>query len=103
MERRTKRMREIRKKRRKHLTMVTLVVFMLCCVIGYKKIDLTSKEANQSKKLEELKKTMQEEEKRKDEIDEYETYVASEEFIEQEARDKLGLVYPNEIVFEAEE
>ena len=44
-----------------------------------------------------------EEEKRTEEIEEYKAYVQTKKFIEQEARDKLGLVYPDEVVFEPEE
>ena len=35
-------------------------------------------------------------------IDELEEYVGTDEYIEDIAKEKLGLVYPNEILFEAE-
>ena len=51
---------------------------------------------------EELQKQLEEEELRAEEIEELEDYVGTDEYIEDVAKDKLGLVYPNEILFEAE-
>ena len=45
---------------------------------------------------------IQAEENRAEEIDELEEYVGTEEYVEDVAKEKLGLVYPNEILFEAE-
>ena len=43
-----------------------------------------------------------EEEMRKKEIEDLEAYVGTDEYVEDVAKDKLGLVYPDEILFEAE-
>ncbi len=91
------------KKRRKNLATVAFVVALLCCVITYKKIDLIAKSNEYTKKLEELEKAKVKEEERTDEIEDYKAYVQSKQFIEQEARNKLGMVYPDEIVYEAAE
>ena len=39
------------------------------------------------------------EEKRAEEVKEYEAYVQTDEYIKETAEDKLGLVNPNEIIF----
>ena len=89
--------------RRKNLSLVAFVVIVLCCVISFKKIELNQKIASYEKKIAQLEEEKAEEEKRTEEIEEYRAYVQTKKYIEQEARDKLGLVYPDEIVFEPEE
>ena len=89
--------------RRKNLALVAFVVFMLCCVISFKKVELNKKIEAYEKKITQLEAEKAEEEKRAKEIQEYEDYVQTKKYIEQEARDKLGLVYPDEIIFEPEE
>lgn len=103
MRKSSQRHRQAVKKRRKNLLAVAFVVIILCCTIGYNKLGLDSKNAEYEKRLTELKKEKKEEEKRTEEIGEYKAYVESKQFIEKEARDKLGLVYPDEIIFEPEE
>lgn len=94
--------RRINKNRRWNLSAVAFVVLLLCCVVGYKRVDLVAQETQCKQKLEELDKTKQAEEKRTKEIENYKVYVQSKQYIEEQARDKLGLAYPDEIVFEAE-
>ena len=42
---------------------------------------------------------MESQQSRQKELKEYEKYVTTREYIEQVAKTKLGLVYPNEIIF----
>ena len=49
-----------------------------------------------------IQEQLQNEEMRAEEIEELEDYVGTKEYIEDVAKDKLGLVHPNEILFEAE-
>lgn len=46
-----------------------------------------------------LKAQLEEEKERSDEIEEYEAYTKSEDFIEENAANKLNLVYDNWILF----
>lgn len=89
--------------RRKNLCVIGIVVLVLCCTVYYKKIDLDAKNTECTKQVEELEKQKKKEEQRADEIDDYKAYVQTKKFIEEEARAKLGLVYPDEIIFEAED
>ena len=50
----------------------------------------------------ELEAQIEAEANRAEEIDELEKYVGTDEYVEDVAKEKLGLVYPNEILFEAE-
>ncbi len=97
-------MRRNKKKRgRSGLGFVALTVFVLFGVITYNKIgldarcrELSAQKAGCEKELEELTKEQEN-------IESYKEYVYSDENIESIAREKLGLVYPDEIVFEAED
>jgi len=49
----------------------------------------------------ELKEQIKEETARKAEIKDLEKYVGTDEYVEDVAKDKLGLVHENEIIFKA--
>lgn len=90
-----------RRTKRAGLSVITIVVVGLCLSLTYSKIQLETKRAlakAEEASLQEQKKQL---ENKDEEIEEYTTYIHSKEYIEYLARVKLGLVYPNEIVFEA--
>ena len=67
-----------------------------------KSIELREKKAYYAKREEELALQIEQEEQRAEEIKEYETYTQTKKYIEEVARDKLGLVYEGEILFKDE-
>ncbi|MGN0165621.1 MAG: septum formation initiator family protein [Lachnospiraceae bacterium] len=94
--------REVKKKRPKRLLGIVILavsVFFLCTSLYLKKVELQKEyEAlNQEKKRLEI--LIAEEEKRSAEIDEYRAYVQTKSYMEDVARDVLGLVYGNEVIF----
>lgn len=85
---------------------------MLCiaAVVGVLLISLTlqsqvlkAKNAEYQVQEENLKKQIEDEEERSKQIEELEDYVQSKEYVEEIARDKLGLAYKDEILFKPEE
>ena len=92
-------MRRIHIKRRKSgLFSLTLLVLSICIVVSYNKVTLQSKaqiKQEEYQKLEQEKKKLESKQKKLKEENEL-----SKEDIESIARDKLGMVYKNEIVFE---
>lgn len=84
------------------ILMISGVIVILAIVLSVASISLHKK--NQSYKVQEaeLEKQLEEEALRAEEIEELEEYVGEDEYIEDVAKEKLGLVYPNEIRFEAE-
>ena len=50
-------------------------------------------------RIEELRSEIAKEEQRAEEIEEYKQYTKSREYIEEVAREKLGLVYEGEVIF----
>ncbi len=93
-----------RKKRQNRFGMflVSIVVIMLLIVVAVKSSELQTKKEQYVQKEMDLEKQIEDEKKRTEEIKEYETYTQTKKFIEEEAKDKLGLVYEDEIIFKDE-
>ena len=76
------------------------IVIVFCIVLGVYSLNL-KKESNQ---LEEKKQTLeaqiQQEEDRTKELEELEKYTKTKKYMEDVAREKLGLVYPDEILIQ---
>ena len=75
-----------------------LVVFVVVASLS-----LRASNANKQARIQELEDAIAEEEERALEIEEYEKYVQTKKYAEEVAKDKLGLVYEDEIIFKAED
>lgn len=80
--------------------LVTLVVVMITIVVGVKSAELREKIDVVAAKEEQYKEKISSEEKRAEEIEEYRKEVQTKGYMEEVAKDKLGLVYEGEIVFQ---
>lgn len=91
----------MRRKRtsRTGLWLVAVMVFVMCGILSYQKSNLEDKGAKTRQKLHELNTNIQIEEDRKVEVEQKKAYVQTYDYIEQMAREKLGLVYEDEIIF----
>lgn len=79
------------------------IVTILLVVLLVQSQHLSEKNASYESHKEELEQQIQDETVRAEDIEKLKEYVDSEEFIEKMAREKLGLAYPDEIVFKIEE
>lgn len=79
--------------------LVLLVLFMIWVVVGYNSILLNETKQAYEKQEEDLLLQLEEENARTLEIEEYEKYTQTMKFVEEVAKDKLGLVYDGEIIF----
>ena len=84
------------------ILVISSVIVILGVTLSVASISLHKKNQEYKVQEEELEKQLEEENLRAEEIDELEEYVGTDEYIEDVAKEKLGLVYPNEILFEAE-
>lgn len=93
-----------RKKRQNRFGMllVSMVVIMLMVVVAIKSIELREKKARYALKEQTLTEQIEAETKRSEEIDQYEKYTQTMKYIEDVAKDRLGLVYEGEIIFKDE-
>ena len=93
-----------RKKRQNRFGMflASVVVIMMLIVVAVKSVELREKKAYYAQKEQTLTEQIAAEEERTKEIEEYEKYTQTKKYIEDVAKDKLGLVYEGEIVFKNE-
>lgn len=98
---RKKRSEGLRKNRRSVL-MITFVFMIFGGVVLGCGLSLKEKNEVYLAKEEELQLQIDAELERSEEIDELKEYVETDEYIEMVAKEKLGLAYENEILFEAQ-
>ena len=82
--------------------LVTLVVLMIMVVVAVDSVELKRKIDEQASKETELLAQKEAEEVRAEEIEEYRKYTQTKRYVEEVAKDKLGLVYEGEILFKEE-
>ncbi|WP_026651465.1 FtsB family cell division protein [Butyrivibrio proteoclasticus] len=81
----------------------TVVVMILVTAVSIKSIGLLQKTKEYQEKEAALVSQIEAEEQRSLEIEEFEKYTETRKYIEEIAKDKLGLVYPGEIIFKNED
>ena len=93
-----------RKKRQNRLAMVlvTTVVLMMMVVVAVKSVELREKKEVYDLRVEQLQAEIEAEKARTEEIEEYGKYTQTKKYVEEIAKDKLGLVYEGEIIFKDE-
>ncbi len=82
--------------------LIGFVVLLLLIVTGIKCNELRQRRDFYMEKEQQLTAQIEAEEERAKEIAEYETYTQTKAYIEEIARNKLGLVYEGEILFKDE-
>lgn len=82
---------------------IAFVVLILCGIVTYRKIDLDVQGAKAESRIVELKAQIVDQEDREQEIKDYKAYVQTKRYIKDVARDKLGLVDKDDVIFEAKD
>ena len=70
-----------------------IMVVLVTCGSLYRRLH------SNKERIEELQSEIAKEEQRAEEIEEYKQYTKSREYIEEVAREKLGLIYEGEVIF----
>lgn len=93
-----------RKKRqnRTGMVLVTIVVLMMLVVVTIKSVELRAKIDVYEQKEAALMQEIAEEKARTEAIEEYGKYTQTKKYVEEIAKDRLGLVYEGEILFKDE-
>lgn len=97
--------RYLRVKKEKHnvsVALVLIVLVLLFAVVSYNKYNLNKKLETYNKKAAILQDQIDAEEIRAEEIAEYGKYTKTKKYAEEIAKEKLGLVNENEIIFKTE-
>lgn len=92
----------IRKRRQNKLSMclVSAVVLMLLVVVSISSVNLKQKQAAYLEKQALLEQQIAAEEQRAQELVELRKYTQTKAYVEEVAKEKLGLVHSDEIVFQ---
>ena len=98
--------REGRSSGRRHrntrsMVLITMIVVCFMAVIGVRQLSLKRTEAAYLKQEKLIMAQIDEEKERTQEIAELEEYMSSDRYIEDTAREKLGMAYPNDILLKA--
>lgn len=93
-----------RKKRQNKLGMacVSIVVIAVFAVIMIKSLELKDKIDTYEAQKQTLNEQIEAEAKRANDLVEYEKYTKTDRYIEEIAKEKLGLVYEDEIIFKSD-
>jgi cell division protein DivIC len=78
------------------------VVVFLAVILSVGSISMHAKNRDYKAQEAELQEQIAAEIAREDEISELEEYVGTDAYIEDVAKEKLGLINPNEVIFKAE-
>ncbi len=104
----TRREQALRMKRNRRSRNVGLfLAFILILIVGI--VAFTGKKSLEAKNTEyevtkaSLQAQIEEQQTRKAQIEEYQKYIQTKKFVEEMAKDKFGLIYPDELVFRAKD
>ena len=92
-------MRIVGRQNRFGLFLAVLVVFLLVIAVSFNGYKLQKKESAYQAREAELQQQIQAEEARAEEIEAFKKYTQTKKYVEEIAKDKLGLVYEGEIIF----
>ncbi|MBO4845221.1 MAG: septum formation initiator family protein [Lachnospiraceae bacterium] len=93
----------VRKKQNRFSVMLVIIVLiMMMAVVSYNKHNLRNRQESYLKQEEILLEQIAKEEARSEEIAEYAKYTKTKKYAEEVAKEKLGLVNENEIIFKTE-
>ncbi len=94
-----------RKRRQNRFSMflVSIVVVMILVAVWVRSMELQRKLDTYTVKQEQLEEKIADEEQRQQEIQEFRKYTQTKKYAEEVAKEKLGLVYEDEIIFKQEE
>ncbi|MCD8038160.1 MAG: septum formation initiator family protein [Lachnospiraceae bacterium] len=82
------------------MTAAMIAIVIMTLVVGVNSISLKQKEEKYAAREEELLELIADEEARTQELEELATYTKTKKYAEEVAKEKLGLVYENEIIFQ---
>ena len=93
-----RRKKQVQQHRRSMLG-ISAVILLLAVIVSVSSIELRAKNSAYIEQEQELEEEIQAEKDRAEEIEDLEEDVGTDEYVEQTAKDKLGLVHENEIFF----
>ena len=94
---------KVKGKRKNGLKIIAVAVLVLFAVITYNSVQLQAEKRALEKRKGELEIALQTEQERSDELEDQRAYMQTVRYIEEIAREVLGLRYPDEIILRPDE
>lgn len=96
------------RKRQRHqnrfsMFLVSLVVLMIMVIVAVRSVELQQKIAGYDTQIASLSAQIEAEQARAEQIEEFGKYTQTKAYVEEVAKDKLGLVYEGEILFKEDD
>lgn len=91
------------KKRRTGLRIIAVMVLFICGIVILKRMDLEREYDKKLAKVESLNQQIEEEKFEEEQLTQKKAYMQTKKFVEDVARDVLGLVYEDEVIFKQNE
>ncbi len=88
---------------RTSMTLIIMIVAVLLLVVGVKGYGLTKERERLQAEYQANQKILEEQDAEEMEIEEYKKYMQTPQYYEDMAKEKLGMVYENEIIFVPED
>lgn len=91
--------RRKRKQIRNGRICISLIVVLFLTIMSVQIVKLYQKDQGDRERINTLTDAYEDETERRDQLKDYEEYTKSQEYIEDQAKSKLGLTHDNEIIF----
>ena len=91
--------RRKRKQKRNGRICISLIVVLFLTIMSVEIVRLYQKDQGDRERINTLTDAYEDETERRDQLKDYEEYTKSQEYIEDQAKSKLGLTHDNEIIF----
>lgn len=85
------------------MILVTMIVVVILVVVGIKGSELQAKIDADHARIESIQQQIDRELQRAEEIERFRKFTQTKKYIEEIAKEKLGLVYPGELIFKRED
>lgn len=92
-----------RNQNRLSMVLVALVVTLITVAVAMRSVELTQRRDELTQKEQELTQQKLAEMQRAEEIEEFRKYTQTKRYVEEVAKDKLGLMYEGEVLFKEED
>lgn len=92
-----------RSRRKSGIGIISILVLCICGIVVFKGIELNRRNIFAQEQINDLETSIREQEELAKDISNYSAYIETKRYIEDIARDKLGLVYEDEILIKPQE
>lgn len=91
------------RKKKTGIGIISFVILMLFITMAYGMVGLKQEKEQKQIAIDRLQKSISFQEERKEEIEKLKVEVQTRQYIEKEAREKLGLVYKDDIILQEDD